>query len=88
MYENNDGWGRRSFASAAHTLNDGEMTHEGLHFLGLDRYVQPVSVAQMHRYSAVVASNSGHAMWVSGGTVERYGIGRRGWYGINRAYAL
>jgi hypothetical protein len=88
MYENNDGWGRRSFAAAAQTLNNGEYTAEGLHFLGLDRYVRRVSVADMHRYNAVVASNSGHAMWVSGGVVERYGRGQRGWFGINRAYAL
>lgn len=88
MYENNDGWGRRSFASAAQTLNNGEYTAEGLHFLGLDRYIRPVSVHDMHRYNAVVASNSGHAMWVSGGVVERYGRGQRGWFGINRAYAI
>jgi hypothetical protein len=88
MYENNDGWARRGFASAARTLNNGEMTREGLHFLGLDRYVRRVSVRDMHRYNAVVASNSGHAMWVSGGVVERYGVGRRGGYGINTAYAI
>lgn len=88
MHENNDGWGRRSFSAAARTLNDGEMTTEGLHFLGLDRYVQRVSVANMHRYNAVVASNSGHAMWVSAGVVERYGRGQRGRFGINRAWAI
>ncbi len=88
MYENNDGWGRRSFSAAAQTLNNGEMTTEGLHFLGLDRYVQRISVAQMHRYNAVVASNTGHAMWVSGGIVERYGRGQRGRFGINRAWAI
>lgn len=88
MYENNDGWGRRGFAAAAQTLNNGEMTREGLHFLGLDRYVRQVSVRDMHRYNAVVASNNGHAMWVSGGVVERYGRGQRGWFGISRAYAI
>ena len=88
MYENNDGWGRRGFTAAAQTLNNGEMTTEGLHFLGLDRYVRRISVADMHRYNAVVASNSGHAMWVSAGVVERYGRGQPGRFGINRAWAL
>ena len=88
MYENNDGWGRRGFGAAAQTLNNGEMSTEGLHFLGLDRFVRRISVADMHRYKSVVASNSGHAMWVSSGVVERYGRGQRGRFGINRAWAI
>ena len=86
----NDGLRGMSYARALGSLNDGEYTDEGLRWLGLVNNIRPISThwGNVARYTAVVGSNTGHAMFVSRGWVERYGQASAGQWGIHRTYAL
>jgi hypothetical protein len=86
----NDGLRGMSYGQALRSLNDGEFTDEGLRWLGLSQHIRPISAhwGNVARYTAVVGSNSGHAMFVSRGWVERYGQASGGQWGIFKTYAL
>lgn len=74
--ENNDGTAGRSFQNAMNSLNDGEISREGLDRLGLKGRYRPATDADLRSSKVGTVEYDGHSMAVIDGRIELWG--RRG----------
>lgn len=76
--ENNDGSAGRSYSAALNSLNDGEVSREGLQRLGLKNYIRQGTQADLANGVLGTLERDAHSMAVIGGREEVYGT--RGGY--------
>lgn len=71
--ENNDGTAGRSFMAAMNSLNDGEVSREGLDRLGLRGLYRSATDADLRSSNVGTVEYGGHSMAVINGRVELWG---------------
>lgn len=95
--ENNDGSSGMSFAEAVDSLNDGEYWKEGLHWLGLERFViegpdtrlpSPRAAGFLADKAAGIGQSAKHTWFASMGQHDETGVPSRPRWTISGAVAL
>ncbi|MGU9814809.1 hypothetical protein ACU684_05360 [Pseudomonas sp. LF135] len=71
--ENNDMRAGQSYATALHTLNDGEYPGEALRRLGLYAYMRESTVEELARGAVGTLADTGHSVAVINGALDFYG---------------
>ncbi|AZF06231.1 hypothetical protein [Pseudomonas sp. R5-89-07] len=81
--ENNDGVANQSFATAMHSLNDGEYPGQALRRLGLKDFVAPATLEDLRNGAIGTLASAFHSMAVVGGFIDYYGdkqpLDKRDW---------
>jgi hypothetical protein len=65
--------GARTFAQACHSLNDGEDPFDSAKFLGIEGHIKRVDAATAAKSGAGVVWSQQHALFTSGGSIDKYG---------------
>ncbi len=65
--------GARTFAQACHSLNNGEDPFKSAQFLGIEGRIKRVDPRTAAASGAAVVWSQQHAVFQSGGTVDKYG---------------
>jgi len=73
LLEGNDNRRFSSIEAAARSLNDGESYLEGAAWLGLSRHMKTIGPDELSSYPSAVAASKKHAVFASGGQIDRFG---------------
>lgn len=81
--------GARTFARAAHSLNNGETVDYPAKLLGISDHLRRIPVSQIRNSDIVMAWNQNHMVYGTDGRIDAYGrpVGT-GYFGLTGAYEL